>query len=97
MTILEKMKEKQAQIKARTPPPKFRLPHGSTFSATYDATREKWTVVLTVSATESYMQVAGGLHFALKGCGWQWKKHHDKLAKAQAQAKASQPGPGPSN
>ena len=53
MTLVDKMRAKQGAVQ-KPAPPKFRLPHGSTFQATYDASREKWTATLTVSPTESY-------------------------------------------
>jgi hypothetical protein len=61
---------------------KFRLPEGTTFTATYDGAMQLWRVTMAVPGLEPTQTASRGVHAALQQLGRAWLKEHGTPAAA---------------
>jgi hypothetical protein len=67
----------------------FRLPDGSEYHASYDATMLRWTVTLTVPGLLPYEATGGGLHPMVILLGRRWFEEHGFAAQGGNKAPAA--------
>jgi hypothetical protein len=68
--------------------PEFRLPDGAEFHASYDGTKQLWTVTLAVPGLPVAETTGGSIHAAMIFLGRQWFDRHGRGVAPTAQTRS---------